>query len=293
MVNDLSHKPNLDVNLQANHSGNFLLHNLKTSGCAVLINHDIPVQLLNDIFEQWGNFFSSKDKIKWLRTNETDEGFIPINVETAQKGDTLADFKELYQTHYNGQYPTNINTESTIKLFDALVKLGEKLIGLLDSTFPTSVKNKMCTPLTEMIAGSNNHLIRIIHYPPIAKGVTVPRAAPHTDICLFTIVFGATFHGLELQDQTGNWYEPQVNDLSLVIFNSEMLEIATNGYLKAVVHRVKADPNSYTTSRYSLPLGFHPLRQAQLKKNITAIDHLRNRLNEMGYDGNLLNIKDH
>lgn len=280
------------VDLCVKHSASTLLENLKTKGFALLKNHDVPIHLLGDILNQWKKFFSSEKKYDYLRTDITDEGFIPINVETAKRG-VVADFKELYQTHYRGAYPTNIDIKSTTQLFTGLVKLGEKITHLIDEALPTSIKDEMCISLPEMIEDSYNHLIRIIHYPPINKGVVIPRATPHTDICLFTMVFGSTSGGLELQDENGSWYEPIIHDDSILLFNSEMLELSTNGFLKAVVHCVKANPNSYTDSRYSIPVGFHPRRQALLSESLTAAEHLQRRLNEMGYRGDLLNPKDY
>ncbi|QLH43886.1 MAG: isopenicillin N synthase family oxygenase [Coxiellaceae bacterium] len=282
---------NLNVDLNEKQPEVQLLQHLSTTGCAVIKNHEVPIYLFEDVIDQWKQFFSCEEKYNWLRTDLTDEGFIPINAERARK-DEVADFKELYQTHYQGKYPNSINIHSTQQLFNGLVKLGEKLIDLLDISLPSSIKNNMSMTLPEMVRGNNNHLIRIIHYPPIERGIKALRAAPHTDICLFTMILGGTVNGLELKDHNDVWYEPIANDASIVIFNSEMLELATNGYLKAVVHRVKTNPNSYTESRYSIPIGFHPRRQALLKKGLTAAEHLCIRLNEMGYNGNLLNLKD-
>lgn len=283
---------NFGVDLQKENAADLLVKNLHEVGCAVLENHGVPIQLIPDVFSEWEKYFTSKEKYKWLRTDETDEGFIPINYETAKKGE-VADYKELYQVHYNGIMPTNINTSSTKNIFARLVDLGEKVCHLLDNGLPKKVKEKMSMPISQMIVGSNNHLLRVIHYPAIDKDVYIPRAAAHTDICLFTTSFGAAFRGLELQDFDGNWYAPEVTECSLVVFNSEMLELCTQGYLKAVVHRVKANPNNHNGSRYSLPLGFHPKRNVELKKGLSAAQHLRNRLNEMGYDGDSLNLKDY
>jgi isopenicillin N synthase-like dioxygenase len=292
MTSRLLSSSSLEVDLKGKNPEILLINNLKTDGCAVLKNHEVPIHLVSETLKSWGDFFSNDNKINFLRTDDTDEGFIPLSVETAVKGQ-IADYKELYQTHHKGQYPNNVDTDSTIKLFDSLVKVSEKIICLLDTGLPYSIKQNMTMSLPQMIDGSNNHLLRIIHYPPIELGIEIPRAAAHTDICLFTVVFGSTFRGLELQNPTtGKWYEPDVEDTSIVVFNSEMLEICTQGYLKAVVHCVKANPNSHIESRYSIPMGFHPRRQSLLSKDLTAVDHLRKRLNEMGYDGNLLNLND-
>lgn len=265
-----------------------LYNALHTKGYAVLENHTVPLQLVDDVITQWHKFFISKDKYRYLRTDETDEGFIPINFETATMND-VADFKELYQTHFNGVYPSQVDTGSTLQLFSAMVRLAEQINQLLELSIPIPMTQRF----SNMISGSNNHLLRIIHYPPTDKHLKIPRAAAHTDICLFTMVLGCTFNGLEFQDNNGTWYEPELTNTSIVIFNSEMIDLITNGQLKAVMHRVKATPNGSSESRFSMPVAIHPLRELELIKGLTAGEHLKNRLNEMGYNGNVFDTKNY
>ncbi len=290
LANDVVLK-NLDVDLQGRCPEKILEKNLHDHGSAVLKNNNVPVHLLKDVFKQWTSFFSSEEKYQWLRKEETDEGYIPINGEVARKSD-LPDFKEFFQAHYHCRLPDNINTKSTEQLFESMVKLGEQICELLDLALPSFVKKKMSMSLPKMVAGCNNHIIRIIHYPPIEAGINIPRAAPHTDICLFTIVFDSIFKGLELQDPNGSWYVPEVNDSDLIVFNSDMIDLCTDGYLKSVSHRVIANPNSHTESRFSFPCGFHPRREVELKKGFTAGVAVRTRVAEMGWaykDFNLTN----
>lgn len=174
-----------------------------------------------------------------------------------------------------------------------MIKLNETICHLIDNVLPSEIKKQMASSLAAMTTNSNNHLIRIIHYPPIDINIKAERATAHTDICLFTMVFGALFNGLEFQSHDGEWFEPKMNSLEIVMFNSEMLEICTNGHLRAVVHRVKSDPESNTESRFSVPIGFHPLKTATLKHGLTAAQYLRNKLNEISYNGDLLDTKEH
>ena len=136
-------------------------------------------------------------------------------------------------------------------------------------------------------------MLRVVHYPPLDDKKDAVRSAPHGDICLFTILVMPTAKGLELLDQNGSWYTPDLNELNVVIFNSDMIEVATNGHLKSAEHQVtKKSHTSIQKSRYSIPFFIHPSRQAVLKQNFTAGDYLRERLFDTGFDGNKLIIND-
>lgn len=280
------------VDLKDTYAGNKLYQSLQSNGYTILKNHNISIELLDEIIDSWKPFFLSKNKYTYLRTDSSDEGFIPLNYETASK-ELTADIKELYQTHYTGEFPSEVDTKPTKELFKQTVKLTKAICQILDDELPHEINSEMQSSLSSMVTNSNNHLIRIIHYPPVGTNAKSERAAAHTDICLFTMVFGAVFNGLEFKDHNDEWFEPEISPTEIVLFNSEMIELCTNGHLKALFHRVRTYPNSSKESRFSVPIGFHPTRSALLKQNLTASEHLKNRLNEMGYNGNLLNLKDH
>lgn len=276
------------VNLKEAGAGSRVFNVLKDIRFVILKNHGIDIDIIEKIKCDWQSFFASKTKYSVLRTDESDEGFIPINYETASK-ELMADFKELYQTHYKGKYPSNIDTSATAELFTAMVALNEELCNLIDQQLPKNVRDKMPVSLFNMVKGANNHLLRVIHYPPIDdREMKAARGASHTDISLFTAVFGLMIEGLEFQDEHGNWYSPEVDSEDIVFFNSEMVELCTGALLKALPHQVKTDPMKKTESRYAIPINFHPYRDIELQPGLTAIQYLKKRLNQMGYDGELL-----
>jgi len=281
------------ADLKAPNAGVDIYNALKEARFVILKNHDISIDVIEKIKNDWRPFFASKTKYSYLRTDESDEGFIPINFETASK-ELMADFKELYQTHYKGKYPSNIDTSATMELFAAMVELNEKICGLIDQQLPETVKAKMTVPLLHMVKGANNHLLRIIHYPPIDdKETKASRSAAHTDISLFTAVFGALLDDLEFQDENGAWYTPNIEPTEIVFFSSEMVELCTYGLLKALPHQVNTNQMKKTESRYAIPFNFHPYRNTELQPGLTAIQYLKSRLDQMGYGGELLVESDH
>lgn len=263
------------VDYKAPNAGVEIYKALKKARFVILKNHDLPIEMIEKIKDDWRPFFASKTKYSYLRTDESDEGFIPINFETASK-ELMGDFKELYQTHYKGKFPSNIDLEATIKLFTAMVELNEKICKFIDEQLPENITDKMSATLFDMVKGANNHLLRVIHYPPIDdKEMKASRSAAHTDISLFTAVFGFLLEGLEFQDENGEWSTPNIEPSEIVFFNSEMIELYTNGLLKALCHQVKTDSVKKTESRYAIPFNFHPYRNAELKAGLTAIQYLK------------------
>lgn len=278
------------INLKGKNAAEELFSALKNNRFAILDNHDVTTELLPDLYSKWGEYFSSEKKLasQGRRSDIDDEGYVPLNTEKAV-GNEHADIKEYYQTHHKGAYPDFIDCQSTKQLINELVSLGEKVTTLIDQIIPESIKKNMTMALSEMINDSDRHGFRVIHYPGMNEVKIPPRAGEHTDICIFTIIPTATAEGLELQDSNGNWHNPKIKKSHILIFSGDMLEMATNGYLPATMHRVTTDPETNrSSSRFSLPVFIHPRREVELKPGIKAIDALRVRLTEIGFNGSLL-----
>jgi isopenicillin N synthase-like dioxygenase len=269
--------------------GKKLVKLLKNQGYCIISNHNVPTNLLVTAMAEWKKFFSDDRRYSLVRTDVADEGYIPISIETAAAG-LSADYKELYQAHYGTKLPDIIDTKSTSEIFDGLTKLGEQISNLIDIGLPDEIRRKLPGSLFSMSSGCGNHMLRVVHYPPVTDDFTGSRAEAHTDICLFTFIFGKLFAGLEIQNLMGKWFTLNCDDDSIVIFTSEMLEIYTKKYFKAVKHRVPINLATCRHSRYSIPFGYHPFREAKLTSTLTAGEYLRGRLIEMGYDGNQLDL---
>lgn len=264
-----------------------LFHNLKCHSFVVLSNHGLPIDTLNDIFLEWKKFFSTSEKYKYLRSDKYDEGYVPFNIEIAQDSDT-PDFKEFFETHNLSWFPDIVNSKLTNDFLGQCVLLGEKIIQHVDFNLPEEVQGAMMHNLPSMISQSKNHLIRIMHYPKTSVDMLAERAAPHGDACLITILPAATTPGLEFLNKNGDWREPVLSESDVIVFNSDMLEICTNGYLKSAMHRVVKSCHNSDAPRYSMPFFLHPNRNAFLKKGLTAYEFLSARLTEIGYDGSQL-----
>ena len=140
-----------------------------------------------------------------------------------------------------------------------------------------------------------NSILRLLHYPPIPKGVEkgALRAAPHEDINLITILVAATQSGLQLKDRDGTWLDVTPPKNSLIVDAGDMLSRITNEVIPATTHQV-INPDASNKDRYSMPYFMHPNSEAVLEcipscvgegvkyPPITSDDFLKERLREIG-----------
>ncbi|WP_407492858.1 isopenicillin N synthase family dioxygenase [Pseudooceanicola sp. MF1-13] len=104
--------------------------------------------------------------------------------------------------------------------------------------------------------------------------------AAHTDYGCLTLLASDGVPGLEVQGRDGSWAAVTAQPGEFVINFGEMLEMWTEGRVKATLHRVKGSAEE----RISVPLFFNPNHDANVAPEgqdaIQAGDHLAKRFNE-------------
>ena len=260
-----------------------LTKSLVDTGFSVLRDHPIPLSLIEDVYKQWKKFFNSKKKNNYLFDPEKQDGFFPFETENA-KGYTAKDLKEFYHIYTWGKYPSEIN-DSTHLLYKNIVELTSTILEWIQEETPINVKSSFSMPLPEMIKNSKNHLLRILHYPPL-KGnepIDAIRGAPHEDINLITLLVAGTEPGLQVKDTLGNWHNITCDVGSIAINTGDMLSEVSSGYFPSTTHQViNPNNNIKNQSRYSMPLFLHPRDDVQLSTRYTAREYLQNRIKEIG-----------
>ena len=256
-----------------------LLQSLRDTGFAIITDHYLPSSLLENNYEHWADFFANEERKKAYLYGDDHAGFFPMASETA-KGFDVADIKEFF--HF---YPSKIQDPSidghTGKLYELLNLMALDVLMSIGEALPESITQKLSMPLYEMVQHSNMTLLRILHYPPtedIPEGAV--RAAEHEDINLITLLPAATETGLEVKDSNGNWIRVETNPNDIIVNVGDMLQEATDGFLKSTPHRVvNVDMDK---SRYSMPLFLHPRPSVKLSDAYTAESYLDERLKELG-----------
>lgn len=259
---------------------------LRNTGFAVIVNHDIPKDRIDNLYTKWAAVFNDQ-KVKeiYLFDKKTQAGYFPFKSENA-KGSTKKDLKEFWHIYCNRKdwkESVPLLADPSVKwLFLPLQKLAINLLEILEAQTPGEFSNNK--GWANAVKGSENTLFRILHYPPIGENAEGVRAEAHEDINLITLLPSATAPGLQVKDANGNWHDVGVSGDNAIIVNvGDMLQELTNGYYVSTTHRVlNPTGEDALKSRYSAPLFLHPQSDFMLSSRHTANSYLMERLRELG-----------
>ncbi|MGD9809839.1 MAG: isopenicillin N synthase family dioxygenase [Sphingobium sp.] len=114
-------------------------------------------------------------------------------------------------------------------------------------------------------AGPRQHL-KILRYPGRDSSGSNQGVGAHKDGGLVTILLQDVLPGLRVQAQDGSWVDAPPVPGSFVVNTGELLELATNGFVRADVHAAITPPAG--TERFSVPF----FLGASLEGSIPFID---------------------
>lgn len=272
------------VDYQAENAAELFTKSLRETGFGVLKNHPIEKSAVQSIYDNWQVFFDSDLKNEFLYNKDSQDGFFPSTVSEVAKGFTQKDIKEYFHFYPWGMCPTDLRAEvdSYYKQANTLAK---ELLSWVEEYSPEDVAAKYRQPLSSMIDGSEQTLLRVLHYPPL-QGDEEPdaiRAAAHEDINLLTILPSANEPGLQVQDKDGGWLDVPCDFGNLIVNIGDMLQEASGHYYPSTTHRViNPEGQDQSRSRISLPLFLHPKPEVVLSDRYTADSYLKERLRELG-----------
>lgn len=272
----------LKVDLQASNAAELFTRSLHETGFGVLINHEIPDKMVQNVYREWKKFFDSERKHSFLYDPKEQDGYFPVGQETA-KGEKIADIKEFYHVYPNKRIPDELR-EVTFELRTCLYDLAKKLLEMVQSQLPESITANFDRSLKEMVSNKRT-LFRILHYPALQGSETpdATRAKPHEDINLITLLPAASKSGLQVKDTNGRWHEVPCDFGSIAVNTGDMIDMLTQGYLPATTHQVtNPEGEAAREERMSIPLFLHPKADVILKPGFTADDFLTQRLKEIG-----------
>src|SRR5579884_1601519 len=277
-------------------------------GFAILSDHGIPQQLIDDAEAKAKAFFALPEEVKrkYLVPGAGGaRGYTPFGIETA-KGHKAHDLKEFWHVgrdlpkdhKFRDHMPDNLwpaevhgFKETFLELFATFDRTGLKVLKAIarylnidEDYFEDAVRD-------------GNSVLRALHYPPQTEptGEHI-RAGAHEDINAITLLLGAEEAGLELLTRDGRWIPVSPERGELVINIGDMLQRLTNGKLRSTSHRVvNPTPERASKARYSMPFFLHfrsdfliealpqtvgPAEQPKWQP-ITANDYLQERLREI------------
>lgn len=272
----------ITVDYKADNAAVLLAQSLHETGFAVLANHPIMPARIQQAYEQWGAFFADQQKFDYERDPEKQDGFFPFMSEHA-KDAKQQDLKEFYHVYLWGRMPESLKN-MTHRLYTDLFDLGIELLTWLDKHMPQHIARTLPLSLHEMLLGSQQSLLRILHYPPVEDEVDngAIRAAAHEDINLITLLLAGSQPGLQALDNNEKWHDVSCDSGMITINNGDMLSLATDDYFPSTTHRVVNPDEQLNQSRYSMPMFLHPRPEVDLKPGFTADQFLQKRLKQIG-----------
>ncbi|MDP5056523.1 MAG: isopenicillin N synthase family oxygenase [Marinomonas hwangdonensis] len=260
------------------------VRSLRETGFGVLKNHPIQQSLVSAIYQEWQTFFDSEDKHQYRYNKGTQDGFFPADVSETAKGHTKKDIKEYFHYYPWGQCPP-AHKAMLAQYYAEATHLAAELLAWVEKHSPADVAKHYSQSLSSMVDGSDQTLLRVLHYPPL-KGdeeLGAIRAGAHEDINLLTILPSANEPGLQVKAKDGTWMDVPCDFGTLIINIGDMLQEASGGYFPSTSHRViNPEGADKTKSRISLPLFLHPKPEVVLSERHTAKSYLHERLVELG-----------
>ena len=278
-------------------------------GFVSVSNHGIPLELVNNFFEQSAKFFAMELDAKSnyeVKGGAGQRGYTSFGREHA-KHSNVGDLKEFYQFgqelpaghELENEYPENIYVNElpeyskvARQLYQAFEESGAYLLEAI-AVYLALPKNYF----DKHIEGGNS-ILRAIHYPPItSEPKSAIRAEEHEDINLITLLFGASADGLQVRPLGHDWIDVKALGDSIVINVGDMLQRLTNNVLQSTTHRVVNPPRElWGTARISIPFFLHPRSDMDLScldgcistenplqyEPISAGEYLDERLREIG-----------
>lgn len=256
---------------------------LRDTGFAVLKDHPIAPERIDEAYSAWGSVFASHEKHGFKQVPPAPDGYYPFRSENA-KGAVAKDLKEFFQVYPQTAMPEGV-APLTRALYEELVGLGVTMLGWIEANTPPEVQTTFSEPLPDMLRGSAMNMLRIIHYPaqdgaPPEPGAT--RAAAHEDINLITLLLAGSAPGLEARDTEGRWHAVPCDRGMIAVNVGDMLQLASGGYFPSTTHRVVNPEGGERGARFSMPMFIHPRPDVALSPEKTADAYLKERLREIG-----------
>lgn len=257
---------------------------LRTTGFAVVTNHPLPWELVQSLYAEWEEFFTSGSAEAYTVGPDNQEGYFPPKIAETAKGRTVRDLKEFFHVYpWSDNYPSEVS-DNAMRYREIATDVASTLLSWVDANIPTEVALKLSRPVADMLTGNSRTLLRILRYPPLEGDAPegAVRAAAHEDINLLTVLPASNETGLELLGADGEWYEVPCDPGSIAVNCGEMLDRASEGYLPATTHRV-VNPvgEAANRARMSMPLFLAAADDVIITDGRTAEELLAERIAEL------------
>lgn len=112
-------------------------------------------------------------------------------------------------------------------------------------------------------AGHPHLHLKLVRYPGTAPDGAGQGVGTHKDYGFITLLLQDAVGGLQVRRSDGTFLDVPPLPGAFVVNLGELLEVATDGYLKATSHRVVSPPGA--SERYSVPFFYNPRLDAHIE----------------------------
>lgn len=227
-------------------------------GFFYLINHGVDTTLLTEVQNTSRQFFalpeSEKDKVAMIHSKH----FRGYNRAASERTRGQPDWREQFDLGAERlPIPQNENSPAWSRLQgpnqwpDSLPELKPLLLEWQKTMTGTSLKilrafaESLSLPIDAfdpLYGDKPNEHIKLIRYPGRSEGESNQGVGAHKDSGFLSFLLQDKQKGLQVEVEEGHWVDALPIEGAFVVNIGELLELATNGYLRATVHRVIAPP---------------------------------------------------
>ncbi|XP_076947213.1 1-aminocyclopropane-1-carboxylate oxidase homolog 11-like [Bidens hawaiensis] len=228
---------------------------ISTYGFFQIVNHSIPVQVIDDLIGSMKGFFeeSSEYKMRYYH-REVGKGaaystnFDLFRSKAASRRDSLQ--VRMSPMEPNWDAVPEMCREALAEWDKAAVVLADKLMSILcDGLGIKSDRLKELTCLEGRVSVAH-------YYPPCPQPELTMGLTPHTDPGMLTMVVQNEVGGL-LQVKCGDeWADVEAVPGAIVVNIGDLLQMMSNDEYKSAQHRVLANPSE--GARVSIATFFNP-----------------------------------
>ena len=246
---------------------------LENVGFFVIVNHDVPRNLVTRTFGEARRIHALADDVKMsLRMNEHNNGYMAMaryTVRTAEVNAGAApDLNEAFfvkrergpddPLRRSGRrflgpnvWPDNLPgfRDNVLAYTDAMDGFGRRMLPAVAASLD------LPPDWFDAAFGESQFSFRLSHYPPVTPGENQFGIAPHTDVNFMTFLPQSEVPGLEVLLPSGEWARvPEIPD-SFAVNSGDTLHRWTNGRFLSTAHRARPPAGMH---RYAIPFFLGP-----------------------------------
>lgn len=239
------------------------------------LRHGIPAAVIDELFDVARRFFALPDADKLaieMTRSPFFRGYTRVGGELTQGA---VDWREQIDIGTERE-PSSVDQPAYLRLDgpnqwpDALPELQAVITRWTDRT--SRIGARLVQEWSEALGAERDHfdatfehpstLLKLVRYPGL--GASEQGVGAHSDPGILTLLLiEPGVGGLQVRLDDG-WRDVPPADDSFVVNIGELLEVATDGYLRATQHRVMSPPAG--TERISIPFFFNPGLDAEVPR---------------------------